>query len=73
MLFIEEYVAEDNKFDDEKLYISPHKQSIFQRYDSNIEKDNKVYGNVLISGYHYRNDFKLQYSMNNHTFSTNIE
>jgi hypothetical protein len=53
--------------------MSPHKQSIFKRNDSQVDKDNKVCGNILLSAYNYRKDFKLQYVMNNHTLSTNIE
>ena len=52
-------------------YISPQKQTILKRTDSSIE--DKVHGNVLISAYNYKKDFRVQYSLVNHTYSTNIE
>ena len=38
-----------------------------------IADENKIFGNVLMSAYNSKKDFKLQYAMSNHTFSTNIE
>lgn len=38
-----------------------------------MQDDSKINGPVLIAAYHSNKDFKLQYSMNNHNFSTNIE
>ena len=35
--------------------------------------EEKIHGNILISAFNYRKDFKLKYAMNNHTISTNIE
>lgn len=35
--------------------------------------ENKIAGNVLVSAYNYKKDFKVQYSMINHTYSSNIE
>jgi hypothetical protein len=51
-------------------YISPHKDTILKKEQGSEET---VFGNILVSAYNYRKDFKLKYSMNNHTISTNIE
>jgi len=39
--------------------MSHHKLSIFRRNDSSAEKDSKICGNILLSAYHYKKDFKL--------------
>ena len=63
----------DQSMQQQKANISPQKQTILKRSDSQIDQDSKVNGNVLISAYNYKKDFRLQYCMNNHTYSTNIE
>ena len=34
---------------------------------------NKIHGNALVAGYNFKKDFKIQYSLNGHTYSTNLE
>ena len=43
-----------------------------KRNDS-ISEDNKICGNVLVAGFNFKKDFRLKYSMINHSYSTNIE
>jgi hypothetical protein len=35
--------------------------------------DSKVHGNALVTGYNYKKQFKVQYSLVGHSYSTNIE
>jgi hypothetical protein len=47
------------------------KQTVLKKNDSITE--DKVNGNVLISAYNYKKDFRVKYCMINHSYSVNIE
>jgi len=63
-------ILEESKQEASRQF-SPPKQTILKKAESVYEE--KILGNVVVTAYNYKKEFKVQYSLINHTYSTNLE